>query len=87
MSRSRSPAYVLVANNSVQFTEAAFLDQDDEPSLDRAQMLMNDPTRAQKAATDGVVTLLAGYTVLRVAAVREAIATTRPRAVAERAGS
>ena len=34
-----------------------------------------------------VVTLLAGYTVLRVAAVREAIATTRPRAVAERAGS
>jgi len=34
-----------------------------------------------------VVTLLAGYTVLRVAAVREAMATTRPRAVAERAGS
>jgi len=33
-----------------------------------------------------VVTLLAAYTVLRVAAVREAIATTRPRAV-ERAGS
>ncbi len=43
----------------LRFTEAAFLDPEGKPSVDRARLLDGDPAKAQKHSSDGVVALLA----------------------------
>ncbi len=52
--------YVVQADGTAKVSSAAFSDPNFRPSVDRAELFHNDPTKTQRDPSDGVVSIVAG---------------------------